>query len=254
MQNTTLASSPAHATSSPEKTTSRNAARLDRMFFGGMAIALTLTVFAGFSRTYYFNDFAAEPFELSPLLHWHGAAFTTWMLLLVAQTALIATRRVNVHRRLGAAGAVLAVLLVALGVTVAVTRTADGSIADHGVPPLLFLAVPLIGMAVFAVLLGAAVYLRRQSAAHKRLVLIATLELVTAGVSRLPIVDTWGPIGFFGVVDLFVVAMVAYDLAILKSVHPATLWGGLLFVASQPLRLLIGGTPGWLAFAAWLTD
>jgi hypothetical protein len=132
MQNTTLASSPAHATSSPEKTTSRNAARLDRMFFGGMAIALTLTVFAGFSRTYYFNDFAAEPFELSPLLHWHGAAFTTWMLLLVAQTALIATRRVNVHRRLGAAGAVLAVLLVALGVTVAVTRTADGSIADHG--------------------------------------------------------------------------------------------------------------------------
>jgi hypothetical protein len=251
MENTTLAPSLPDVRDSTQ--TTRNAARLDRVFFGGMAIALTLTVFAGFSRTYYLNDFANAPFELSPLLHLHGAAFTAWMLLLVAQTTLIATRHVSVHRRLGVAGAGLAVLLVVLGSTAAVTRTADGSIADQGVPPLLFLAVPLFGMAVFAILMGAAVYLRHRGAAHKRLVILATLELVTAGVSRLPVVDAWGPVGFFGVIDLFVIAMVAYDLAALKRVHPATLWGGVLFVASQPLRLLIGGSAAWLAFAAWLT-
>jgi hypothetical protein len=36
-------------------------------------------------------------------------------------------------------------------------------------------------------------------------------------------------------------------------VHPATLWGGLFFIISQPLRLVIGGTPVWLTFAEWLT-
>jgi hypothetical protein len=227
--------------------------RRERRFFGGMAIAFGLTVMAGFARTYYFNSYAVPPFELSQLLHWHGAAYTAWMLLLVTQTTLIAAKRTRMHRQLGVAGAVLAVAMIGLGTAVAVSRTASGAIADQGVPPLLFLAVPLLGMVVFAGLLGAALHQRRRSAAHKRLMLLATLELVTAAVSRLPLVEDWGPIGFFGVTDLFVVAIAVYDLATLKRVHAATLWGGLFFVVSQPLRLVIGGTPAWLAFAAWLT-
>jgi hypothetical protein len=230
------------------------APRHERRFFGGMAVVLALTVLAGFSRTYYFNDFVAAPFELSPLLKLHGAAYTAWMVLLVTQTTLIATHRVNLHRRLGVAGAALAVLMVVLGTMVAVSRTANGLMLDRGVPRLVFLAVPLVGMIVFPCLLGAALWLRRRSAAHKRLVLIATLELVTAGVSRLPVVETWGPLGFFGVIDLFVIALVVYDLVALKRVHPATLWGGLFFVASQPLRLMIGGSATWLAVATWLTS
>jgi hypothetical protein len=234
----------------PEAATS---ARSERRFFSGMAVALALTVLAGFSRTYYFNGYAAQPFELSPLLHWHGATYTAWMLLLVTQTTLVATQRTHVHRRLGVAGGVLAVAMIGLGIAVAVSRTANGTIADQGVPPLVFLVVPVLGMVVFAILLGAAMYQRRHAAAHKRLMLLATLELVTAAVSRLPMVDNWGPVGFFGVTDLFVLAIVAYDLATLRRVHPATFWGGLFLVISQPLRLVIGGTSAWLAFAAWLT-
>jgi hypothetical protein len=250
MQQVTVGTTAALAPRSPEATASGTS---ERRFFGGMAIALVLTVIAGFSRTYYFNSYSVEPFELSPLLHWHGAAYSAWMLLLVTQTTLIAARRTHVHRQLGIVGAVLAVAMIGLGTVVAVARTASGAIADQGVPPLLFLAVPLLGMVVFASLVGAALYQRRRSAAHKRLMLLATLELVTAAVSRLPLVESWGPVGFFGVTDLFVAAIVVYDFATLKRVHPATLWGGLFFVVSQPLRLLIGGTPAWLAFAAWLT-
>ncbi len=228
------------------------AVQRERRFFGGMAVALTLTVLAGFSRTYYFNHWVAEPFALTPLLHWHGAAFSAWLLLLVAQTTLIATHRVGLHRRLGIAGAVLAVLMVPLGMSVAITRTASGVIADHGAPPLLFLAVPVIGMLVFGALVGAALYLRRDSGAHKRLMLLATLELATAGVARLPLVEDWGPPGFFGVTDLFIVALIVYDLVTRKRLHRATIWGGLFLVASQPLRLVVGGTGAWTAFATWL--
>jgi hypothetical protein len=230
-------------------------ARGERLFFSGMAIAFALTAFAGFSRTYYLNGFADTPFALTPILHWHGALFTAWILLLVTQTSLVAAGRSALHRRLGAASVALAAAMVVLGVTVAVTRTSSGAMAlPYGVPPLTFLAVPVIGMVVFAGLYAAALHLRARSAAHKRLMLLATLELVTAGVGRLPVVESWGPLGFFGVTDLFIVAIAGYDLASLKRLHPATLWGGLFFIASQPLRMVIGGTAAWTAFAAWLTS
>jgi hypothetical protein len=234
-------------------TPSLKAAQRDRLFFTGLAIVLLLTVIAGFSRTYYFNDLATSPFELTAALHWHGAAFTAWMLLLVAQTLLIAAGHTNLHRKLGVAGMTLAVAMVGLGIHIAVSRTADGAMLDRGVPPLLFLAVPVVGMLVFACLVTAALLYRRQPAMHKRLMMLATLELVTAGISRLPVVDSWGPPGFFGVTDLFLLTIVAYDLVTLRGVHKATMWGGLFLIASQPARLVLGGSSAWLAFAAWLT-
>jgi hypothetical protein len=228
-------------------------ARRERRFFSGMAIALAFTVFAGFARTYYLNGTFGAPFAFNTLLRWHGAAYTGWMLLLVTQTSLVAANRTAVHRRLGVFGAALAVLLVVLGPLVAITRTAHGLMADRGVPPLVFLSVPLIGMVAFAALMAAALYYRRNSAVHKRLMVIATLELVTAAVSRLPGFASLGPVGFFGATDLFLMALVAYDVVTLKRLHPATLWGGLFFMVSQPLRLVIGGSGPWLEFAGWLT-
>jgi hypothetical protein len=224
------------------------------LFFSAMAILLAATVLAGFSRTYYFNEAVATPFPLSPLLHWHGAVYSTWLVLLVTQTTLIARGQVSWHRRIGFFGCAVAAAMIVLGIAVAVTRTASGVTLDRGVPPLVFLAVPLLGMPLFAILFGAAVLLWRRVAVHKRLMLLATLEIVTAAVARLPFVENWGPIGFFGVIDLFVLAMLAYDLIALKRVHPATVWGGLFFVLSQPLRLLVGSSAAWLSFASWLTS
>lgn len=239
----------------PGQPVARGTARQrERLFFSGMAVALTVAVFAGFAPTYYLHGVYDSPNPLTPALHWHGLAFSLWMALLMTQTALIAGRRADLHRRLGVAGVGLGLVMVALGVFIAITRTRDGlSASIEGVPPLAFLAVPLIGMIVFPALLGAAVYYRRRSDVHKRLMLIATLELVTAGIARLPFIAPYGPVAFFGATDLFLAAIVVYDLATLKRVHLATLWGGLLLIASQPLRLLIGGTAPWLAFAAWLT-
>jgi hypothetical protein len=50
---------------------------------------------------------------------------------------------------------------------------------------------------------------------------------------------------------LFVLLLVAWDWITLRRLHPATLWGGLVVVASGPLRLAVAFTDGWLAFAEW---
>ena len=100
------------------------------------------------------------------------------------------------------------------------------------------------------VLVGSALYFRRRLETHKRLMLLGTIRLVAAPIARFHL---GGPLAFFGLSDLFIVVMVGYDLITLRKVHPATLWGGLALVVSQPLRLMISGTPAWLAFAGWLT-
>jgi hypothetical protein len=35
-------------------------------------------------------------------------------------------------------------------------------------------------------------------------------------------------------------------------VHPVYVWGGLVILMSQPLRLIVSQTPIWLAFGDWL--
>lgn len=224
-----------------------------RRFYVGMAIAVLITVFLGFSRSYFLKAYYGTP-ELSLLVHIHGLVFTSWVLLFLAQTTLVATGRTDRHRKLGVAGAVLAALLLIVGTTTAILRVKGGSAPILGVPPLSFLAVPFFDMVVFAMLIGAGLVLRNRPETHKRLMTLATIALTSAPLARLSFVRQAGPPGFFGLTDLFIVAMLVYDLATRGKVHPATIWGGLVIVASQPLRLMISGTPAWLAFAGWLTS
>ena len=225
-----------------------------RRFYVGVAIAVHITVFLGFSRSYFLKAYFGTP-ELSLLVHIHGLVFTSWVLLFLAQTTLVATGRTDLHRKLGVGGAVLAALLLIIGTTTAILRVQGGRPAPiPGVPPLSFLAVPLFDMVVFAILISAGVVLRNRPDTHKRLMTLATIALMSAPIARIPGVLRAGPPGFFGLTDLFIVAMLVYDFATRGKVHPATIWGGLVIVASQPLRLMISGTPAWLAFAGWLTS
>ncbi|MGH9928991.1 MAG: hypothetical protein ACREA9_07155 [Pyrinomonadaceae bacterium] len=227
--------------------------RRERWFYIGMSIAVVITVFAGFAPTYYLRPyFTAAP--LMPLLHLHGLVFSSWLVLFITQTTLVAAHRTDIHRRLGILGGVIAVLMVGLGVTTAVVRASQGATPPGGPPPLVFLAVPLGDMLVFPILVGAGFYFRRKPDVHKRLMLLATISILAAAIARLPFaIMQAGPPAFFGLTDVFVVAVLLYDLITLKRIHRATALAGLLIVASQPLRLMLGGTSAWIKFATWLT-
>jgi hypothetical protein len=229
------------------------ARRRSRRFYVGMAVAIAVTVFAGFSRSYFLKAHYGTP-ELSLLLHVHGAVFTAWVLFFLAQTTLVAAGRTDLHRRMGIGGAMLAVLVLILGTATAIIRIKGGSAPVPDVPPLAFLAIPLGDMVVFGILVGAAIYYRHRAESHKRLMTLAMIALMSAPIARLPLsILKAGPPAFFGLTDLFILVLLVYDLVTRRRVHPATIWGGLLIVASQPLRLMISGTATWMRFAEWLT-
>lgn len=226
----------------------------ERVFFTGMSVAFLIIVFAGFARTFFLRPyFQSQP--LMPLLIFHGVIFSAWIALFLTQTTLIATKRARTHMRLGIAGVVLATLMIVIGVGTAIVR-AKGPSPIPGVNSLTFLTIPLGDMLVFAILVGAAFYFRRRADTHKRLMLLATIAILPAAVARLPFtfVEQGGPLVFFGLTDLFIVPCLIYDIVTRGRPHRATVIGAALIVISHPLRLVIGGTNAWLAFATWITQ
>jgi hypothetical protein len=244
----------------PPRSLVRVAPRADRLFFSGLAVALALSVFAGFAPTYYLKDLYGTP-VLSPFLHLHGMLFTSWILLFVTQTTLVAARRTDLHRRLGIVGGLLAVAMLVVGTAVAVAAAKRGQVPGFP-PPLVGLATPLGGLAIFAVLVAAGFYYRRNRDSHKRLMMLATIGTAIAGLDRLLfptglLAFSGLPLNTFtsmGLTAVFLLACFLYDLRTRGHVHPAFLWGGISTLAwAYATRELIPGTAMWLSFAGWLT-
>ena len=248
----------ASATRPAPQSSARVAGRHDRLFYGSMAVAMGLTVFAGFASTYYLRFLVGGPSAtltrgpFTALVHAHGALFTAWVLLFIVQTALVASRRVVVHRRLGVAGAVLAAAMAGAGTLVAIATAARGS-APAGLDPLAFLVIPIFDMVLFTTFVTAALARRTDKEAHKRLMLLAYVSIVVPAVARLPGVLALGAPAAFGLSFLFVVVAGIYDFLTRRRVHNVYLWGGALIAASVPVRLAISGTSAWRALAELLT-
>ena len=229
----------------------------DHVFYTVMASLMALTVFVGFGPTYYFRLMSGTPGTITggavtPGLHLHGVVFSAWVLLFLLQTVLIGLRRVRIHRRLGYASIALAATMVVVGVRTAIDSAARGA-APPGVDPFAFLAVPLFDITLFAGFVSAALLKRRDKEAHKRLMLLAYVSIITAAVARLPGLLPLGPLAFFGLSFLFVVAGMAYDWLSRGRLHRAYAWGAPIIALSVPVRLAVSSTPAWHSFAQWLT-
>src|SRR3954462_12563769 len=162
-----------------------DARRRERIFYTGMSIAIAATVFAGFSRTWFLRPYFAQIQPLIPLLVVHGIIFSSWIVLFVVQTSLVAAKRTRTHISLGLAGGVLACVMVGIGTVTAILR-AKGPSPIPGVDPLSFLTIPLGDLLVFSILIGSAFYFRYQKDAHKRLMLLGTIGMLPAAIARLP--------------------------------------------------------------------
>lgn len=228
------------------------ARRRDHRFFSGMAVAALVIAFTGFAPSYYLGAFfGASPH--SALVHVHGAVFTSWLVLFLAQTSLVSAGRTDLHRRLGPVAAALALIMLVVGYLTAVEAARHGVTPPGGPPPLAFLSVPLGTVTVFAILVAAGVHYRRRSETHKRFMLLATIAVLTPAFARMRWLGAGGPPVAIGGTCLLVLACMFHDRRAHGRIHPVFLWAGLLLMLSLPARFAVGGTDGWLAVAGWLT-
>jgi len=223
-----------------------------------MLVVVWLAILSGFIYNNV-RKYLAGNLTYPWIVHIHAVFFVGWLLLFTAQVVLVRRSQVGTHRRLGVFGAALAAVMVVLGVATAIMteQFKFGTAASD--PP--FLSVMFADMLVFGGLTAAGMRMRSAPAAHKRLMLIATLVLTDAGFGRWlsPAISDWTaqknywelktfaegawPFVRFQLLPAYtlITALGVFDLFTRRRLHPVYLRA---IAYCLPLHLLAG----WLYF------
>jgi hypothetical protein len=143
--------------------------------------------------------------------------------------------------------------MVVVGLRTAVVSAARGA-APPGADPLAFLVVPVFDIILFTGFVTTALLKRRDKEAHKRLMVLAYVSIITAAIARIPGVLALGPPVFFGLSFMFAVAGMAYDWTSRGRIHRVYAYGAPIIAVSVPLRLALSSTTAWQSFARWLVQ
>lgn len=213
----------------------RPARRPDDIFFTAMSVVMLAIILTGFAPSYFMKGavFAHLP---SLLVHLHGAVFSSWIFLFVVQSSLVSAGRVRLHRTLGVFGAILAGLMVILGVLAPFGTLRRGAVLPSFFTPASFLIGNVFGILVFGAFVAVAVSQRNNRLVHKRLMLIANTMLLPPALSRMtfPVIVHYPFL--IGLIPLsMVAALFIFDLATLKKPLLVTVLGGFLFWVSNPI-------------------
>jgi len=214
----------------------------ERNFFAAMAAVIALSIIVGFG-SWSLRGLVVHP--IPRLVHVHALVFLTWIGLFIAQTLLIRRNRRPWHRKLGWFAVTWAVVMLVVG-----TSTALESVTLNRVPsfftPEIFLALSFLELAAFITLLGAAIATRKRSDWHRRLMLGATVAIAGPAWGRILPMAALGPMGglaIMGVILLYVVVAIGFDLYLRKRIHPSYYWVLLVIIVENLGVPILAGTP-----------
>jgi hypothetical protein len=242
---------------------------VDRWIYVAMAAWFIVIVLAGFIPDALGKIAAVRagmrpPFPL--VLHLHAVLMGSFMLLLLAQTWLVATGRCEVHKRLGLLAMVLAPALVIVGFVLAPTMYHQVWNGAHFGPPSVRAAltpvVPLVenilllqihAGVLFALFIAIGLRARERDAGfHKRMMILATAVPLGAALDRmvwLPSTLPVSPLASDLYILLAVAPMFVWDIVRNRSVHRAYwLWVPIFLGGSLAINLA-WDTPWWHATA-----
>jgi hypothetical protein len=203
---------------------------IDRWIFVFMAAWFILVVLVGFipdaiMKVQMVQAGQRPPFPL--VMHMHAVAMGSFLLLLLAQTWLMATGRNEYHKRLGLAAFVLAPALVIAGVALAPTMYYETWNALQAAPPELrgnlqdllsrkenTLLLQMRAGFLFPLLLAIGLWARGPDAGlHKRMMILAPAMALGAGIARI----TWLPTSMPA-------SPAAMDFYVVLAFSPMLLW------------------------------
>jgi hypothetical protein len=223
---------------------------VDRWIFVFTVLGLIATVLAGFIPDSIAKIAAIDAGKRSPfplILHVHAVMMGSFLLLLLAQTLLVATGRLIWHMQLGIAGLFLAAGIVVSGIILAHVSYHAGPAQDY------ILLLQIRAGLLFSIFTWIALkYRARDPGLHKRLMLLSITAVLDAAIFRIH----WLPTTFPGngvSLDLFTllpfVPMFIWDSARNRSLHRAYVIWAALFVPATAVVYALWDSPWWHATA-----
>lgn len=203
---------------------------IDRWIYVFTAASFIVITLAGFIPSSLAKIAAVQAGERPPfplVMHLHAVLMGSFLLLLLAQTTLVATGRCTLHRRLGVAALVLAPAIVVVGFLLVPASYGAVWNAAQTAPPAareqlqelvlrldnIMLLQLRVGV-LFPLFLAIGLWARgREAGLHKRMMILATAVALPAAIDRIP----WLP-------TTFPQSPVAPDLYTLLAISPMFLW------------------------------
>lgn len=243
---------------------------IDRWIYVFMAVFFIVTVLAGFIPTSLQKLGEVEAGIRPPLpmiLHAHAVAMGSWLLLLLAQTWLMATGKPGIHKQLGMASLIVAPLMVAVGFVLVPTmfgmNWAMLDAAAAVAPPAeiaigrnfarSIVASQIAAGVMFGIFVAIGLRARKSDAGlHKRMMILATAVPLPAGIDRLAFLPTSYPDSalspfLYGVA--WITPMLLWDLWRNRTLHRAYRIWFALYVPVATLVIWLWWRPDWMAFS-----
>jgi len=234
------------STSGHTLTSSNVSKRPMHYFFVYMACLFPVLVLLGFTPSYMMVYSGAA--QLHWFAHVHGAIMSSWLIVFLVQSVLAAKGNLKFHRKLGLFAAGLGVLVWLCMVTASIRgRAAYYFPPEDDVWDILL--IELYASSLFAVFFTWGMLARKNAAAHKRLVLLATIIIMTAAVDRIRFLPGATQMSRFIYLDMLLIPLFIYDIVTLKRIHKITVLGALIFVILQISITLAWGSLAWHKFA-----
>jgi hypothetical protein len=154
-------------------------------------------IYVGVGFGFDLHNYLHEQPPVPKIVHVHAIATTLWLLTATALVLLVETGNVRAHRRFGWYAAGLAAVVVIISPWSELSWQALNLHTPGALPPE-FLSIAFSGVFCMIVLLPWGILLRRNSAAHRRVLILATVCISDAGFSRMVGLFLPAPTTFLG--------------------------------------------------------
>ena len=221
--------------------------RFTRYFFVGMGVLFFIISVVGFTPSY--RGVSNGSLKFHWFAHVHGAIMAGWLTMFLAQSVLAARGNLKYHRKLGQIGFALGLLVYVVAWTTSIrARLSLYSPVESELWDILM--IELSGTNLFGLFFTWGMLVRKNVAAHKRLLLLATIVIMGAGIDR----TSWLP-GLYSAfyvrfiyLDALVIALFIYDWISLRRIHKISLIGLGIIVALQTTVTQSIGSTAWHQF------
>ncbi len=226
---------------------------VDRWIYVVSAGLFLLTAIIGFAPRSAAILTGAQP-NPPLVIHIHAAMMVSWLVLLLTQATIAATGRVKLHRTLGLVLLVLAPSVVVAMIAASIWRfwvRAELGQTVAGANTLLIQGRAIFYFSVFY--LWAIIVRERDSETHKRMMLLATVGLLTAAIARINWLPTTMPESYDAVhayMILLLTPALAYDISRHCRPHSAFVIGLGLLLPWMIATHFLWNSPWWVETAS----